>query len=274
MKNANAPAVKREAEEDWARQPCWNAPHKREGERKRVRPFVCRFAVGRDGLAYSAVWRVWTHKNKPDLYIGVRAVSGELKASVHAPHPPHTGWRRHFGFHKDASSIISQQAKQHGGPHKVRWTGCEIGPDTTVEYRVIIRGTSLQETGQPVDPNEVALLPIPSTDEYVEVDVILGPTGPTQGYPRERDGETYLLSEGRLLSDDRRVWVLYIVRPYKESERITSPTTHNAIPSESSFIDPDADLNSARLRAIAFGAQPDGSLAFLDLKATWRPSST
>jgi hypothetical protein len=239
---------------------------------KSVNGFVCRFAVGRDALAYSAVWRVWTHKNKPDLYTGVRALSGELKASIHAPHPPHTGWRRHFGFHKNASSVISRQAKQHGGPHKVRWTGCEIGPDTTVEYRVIIRGTSLQETGQPVDLNEVALLPIPSKDEYVEVSVILGPTGPTRDYPRERDGETYLLSEGRL-SDDRRVWVVYIVRPYKQNEKTPSPTEPSTIALESSYFDPDADLNRAGLRGVAFGAQDDGTLLFLDLKATVRPST-
>jgi hypothetical protein len=112
-----------------------------------VKPFICRFAVGRDGLAYSSDWRIWTHRNKPDLYIAIRQLGGELKASVHAPHPPHhTGWRRHLGFQKDATSIVSKQAKQDGGPHKVQWPGCEIGPDTTVEYRIIIRGMSLEET--------------------------------------------------------------------------------------------------------------------------------
>jgi hypothetical protein len=126
-----------------------------------VSRFVCRFAVGRDGHAYSGVWRVWTAKNKPDLYIAVRALGGELKATVHAPHPPHTGWERHFGFDKNAASSVSQQAKKDGGPHKVRWTGCNIGPDTTVEYRIIVRGTSLEQIGQPV-ANEVVLLPVPS----------------------------------------------------------------------------------------------------------------
>jgi hypothetical protein len=119
-----------------------------------VKPFICRFAVGRDGLAYSSDWRIWTHRNKPDLYIAIRQLGGELKASVHAPHPPHhTGWRRHLGFQKDATSIVSKQAKQDGGPHKVQWPGCEIGPDTTVEYRIIIRGMSLEETGRPRPAN-------------------------------------------------------------------------------------------------------------------------
>jgi hypothetical protein len=227
-----------------------------------VKPFVCRFAVGRDGLAYSSDWRIWTHKNKPDLYIAIRQLGGELKASVHAPHPPHhTGWRRHLGFQKDATSIVSKQAKQDGGPHKVQWPGCEIGPDTTVEYRVIIRGMSLEETGRPVDHN-VELLPMPSRDEYVEVYCILGPMGSKRDYPRERDGETYLLREGRL-SDDRQAWVVYIIRPIKKEATPIGPVS---IELGSSFIDPDADLTSPGLRAVTFGTQPDGSLAFWEWK--------
>jgi hypothetical protein len=232
--------------------------------------FVCRFAVGRDGLAYSAVWRVWTGTNTPDLYIAVRQLGGELKASVHAPRPGHPGWERLFGFDKNAKSIVSKEAKQHGGPHKVQWTGCQLAPDVTLEYRVIIRGTSLEEDGKPVIDN-VVLLPMPSRDKYVEVLAILGPTGPTRGYPRMRNGETHLLSEGRL-SDDRRVWVVYVIEPNKENEKITS-IEHSPFAPENSFIDPDADLNSARLRAIGPSAEADGSLAFLDLKATWRPST-
>jgi hypothetical protein len=116
-----------------------------------------------------------------------------------------------MGFDMHAASIVAQEAKKHGGPHKVQWPGCQIGRGTTLEFRVIIRGISLEEVGQPVG-NEVVLLPVPSKDEYVEVCVILGPKGPTSGYPRERDGQTNLLDEGRL-SDDRRVWVVYVVRP-------------------------------------------------------------
>jgi hypothetical protein len=81
------------------------------------------------------------------------------------------------------------------------------------------------------------------------------------------------LGDRRGLSDDRRVWLVYIVRPNKENEKITSPKEPDPIAFESSYIDPEVDLKGARLRGIALGAQDDGSLAFWDLKATWRPSA-
>ncbi len=228
--------------------------------------FVSRFAVGQNGLAYSAVWRVWTGKKKPDLYIAVRRLGRELKAAVHAPHPPHAGWERHFGFDYNAASSVSQEAIQDGGRHKVRWTGCELGPNVRLEWRVIIRGTSLEEDGEPV--TDVVLLPMPSRDEQVEVAVILGPTGPTQEYPRERDLETHLIGEGRL-SDGRRVWIVYVVR---RIEHTIAPPGPPLIPSKS-YGDPSALSKATSLRALAFGGQGDGSLAFWDFKATLRPLS-
>jgi hypothetical protein len=176
-----------------------------------------------------------------------------------------------LGFPLEAASIVSQEAKRYGGPHKLSWTGCQIGPDTTVEYRVNIRGASLEEVGQPVG-KEVALLPIPGPHEYLGVVVILGPAGPTSGYPRERDGGTSLLDEGRL-SDGRRVWVVYVVRTVQKNDSITSAHPGPITP-QSSFIDPNADLSAARLRAVGFETPADGSLILHDLRATFRASTS
>jgi hypothetical protein len=224
--------------------------------------FICRFAVGKDGVRYSAEWRVWTARNKPDLYIAVRSLAGELKATVHAPWPPHERWERHYGFPLEAASVVSKQAKADGGPHKVRWTGCQLAPETTLEYRVTIRHSSLEETGQPI-PDNVTLLPVPSAGEYGQVAVILGPRGPTSGYPRERDGESQLVAEGRL-ADDRRVWVVYVVRPMKATE--TGPLAQSPQTPPKSYLNPDADLANAELRAVAVCPHNDGSLEFFDLK--------
>jgi hypothetical protein len=78
--------------------------------------FVCRFAVGQDNLAYSGIWRVWTAKNQPDLYLAVEKISGELKATVHCPRPQHTGWERHLSFPMEGSGSVAAAVKRDGGP--------------------------------------------------------------------------------------------------------------------------------------------------------------
>jgi hypothetical protein len=224
--------------------------------------FVCCFAVGRENVALSGVWRVWTAKNQPDLYIAVRQLSGEIKATVHCPRPPlHPNWERHFGFVKEAASEIAQKAKEDVGPHKVRWTGHVIGLSCTVEYRVRIQGKSLSKEGLAVSA-DTTLLPVPSEQEYLEVAVLLGPTVPTTGCPRESQGETHLLGEGRLL-DGRRVWVVYYIRPMP---KIDERPPQRLFPK--GYMNAAADLSTAsRLRAVLFGAQEDGNLLFWDMRA-------
>lgn len=232
--------------------------------------FVYRFAVGANGLRYSGEWRVWTAKRKPDLHLGVRKVAGQFKATVHAPWPPHEGWERHCGYPMDATGEVARHAKANGGPHKVRWSGCELAPGWSLEFRVIIRHQSLEQKGVPAT-NETQLLPIPLAGEYGEVGVLLGPPG-SREYPRERDGASQLLAEGEMV-DGRRVLVVYAVRA------ITAvpgrPDTSAPDPSSGKgFVDPNADLANGRFRAVAIDRRDDGSLQLFDLKATFRSKET
>jgi hypothetical protein len=74
--------------------------------------FVCKFAVGRSDLAFSAIWRVWTARNQPDLYLAMQSIAGQLKASVHCPRPPHVGWKRHLGVPKEVIGGSSEGPKE------------------------------------------------------------------------------------------------------------------------------------------------------------------
>jgi hypothetical protein len=229
--------------------------------------FVCRFAVGQNNLTYSGVWRVWTAKNQPDLYLALRALAGEMKATVHCPRATHPGWKRHYGFPIDAASEIAVAAKKDGGPHKVQWTGCPICPSCTLEYRVIFAGKSLEKNGT-IAPAGTALLPIPTEQEYVEVAVLLGPSVPTDGYPHDRDAPTNLISEGRL-SDGRRVWVVWCTRKIKTNNDGTQQ--QQTIIPEKNYMDTTVDFSSIPMRAAVFGPQGDGSLLFLDMHVEYTP---
>jgi hypothetical protein len=230
-----------------------------------VGSMLCRFAVGQNGLAYSGVWRVWTAKNQPDLYLAVRNIAGEMKASVHGPRPPHTGWERKYSFTMEASGELAKAVKQDSGPHQVRWPGCPITPDCTLEFRIIFRGISLDKNGLAVQP-DTALLPIPSEYEFLEVAVLLGsPNAPVNEYPRfGGNTPTRLLSEGRL-SNGYRVWVVYYTT---QMNREHSPQQHLITP-DKFYTDPTIDLTKvSSLRAGVFGVE-DRHLVFWDMSAKY-----
>lgn len=227
--------------------------------------FVCRFAVGHNNLAYSGTWRVWTAKNQPDLYLAVEKISGDLKATVHCPRPPHTTWRRHLHIPIEASGAVAVAVKKDSGPHQFHWTGCAIGPDCTLEFRVIFAGKSLEKNGTTARA-DTALLRIPTEQEFVAVAVLLGPATPTHGYPREAHAPTHLLSEGRL-SDGRRVWVVYCTKSV-ETNSEPQPKQQSVIPAKH-YVDPTVDFSNVSMRGALFGWQDDGSLTFWDVSAKY-----
>lgn len=228
--------------------------------------FVCRFAVGKEGLAYSGVWRVWTSKNKPDIFLAAEPIAGQMKATVHRPWPPHDGWRRHYGIPIDASGKVVEAVKKDSGPHQFQWTGREIGSDCTLEIRVIFGGKSLKKNGTAARA-DTALLPLPTEKEAVEVAVLLGPATSTIDYPRYADATTHLLNEGRL-SDGWRVWVVYYTTPMGPSEQ------HHILSGGKFYGDvPTTDFSNVSLRAAVYGPQSDGSLVFRDMSIKVTPKT-
>jgi hypothetical protein len=80
--------------------------------------FVCRFAVGQDGLAYSAVWRVWTGTKTPDLYIAVRQLGLRSKSLGSRATSGTSGMEKTFWFqqgcseHRVAKSETARRSSQ------------------------------------------------------------------------------------------------------------------------------------------------------------------
>lgn len=104
---------------------------------------------------------------------------------------------------------------------------------------------------------------MPNEYECIDVGVLLGE--PNTADPNEIGGVTHLLDDGRL-SDRRRVWVIYCVHQIREPGEQLPPS--QIIKPEKNYFEPTADLSTGTLRAILFGAQPDGCLGFLDCKVT------
>jgi hypothetical protein len=223
--------------------------------------FECRFAVGDSGLAFSAVWLVFTAKKQSDLYIAVKALSGILKATVHRPRPPkHMGYERHFGVVGEASDMIADGLKaDNGGRHVLRWAGYRLGSTCTLEYKIRVRGISLASVGLPVSPN-VKLLPMPRAHECIDIGVLLGEPG--SSFPKEINGGTRILDRGHL-SDGSPVWIIYAVYQIMNPGEPLPPPTR--ITPKKSYFDTNAEI-TGNTRAILFGEQPDGSLGFMDCR--------
>jgi hypothetical protein len=143
-----------------------------------------------------------------------------------------------------ASGKVAATAKKDGGPHKVEWTGYAIGADCTLEYRVVFLGKSLEKNDTIVRA-DTELLPVPTEQESVEVAVLLGPIGPTDGYPCYKDTPTHLLSEGRL-SDGRRVWVVYWTTLVETNKN--EPPQQHSLSAAKHYIDPTVDFPTKRSR--------------------------
>src|SRR5262245_51903813 len=209
--------------------------------------FVCKFAVGQNGIAYSGTWGIWARKNKPDLYLGVENIAGDIKASVHCPWPPHTGWRRHLHIPYNASGEVALAVKKDSGPHQLTWPGCSVGPDTTLEFRIIFRGSSLDRGGFAA-ASDTMFLPVPSESQCVDVAVLLGPATAAT-YPRRHSISTHLLCEGRL-ADGKRVWVTY----YTAAIDIAGPSQQHVIVPAKHYVDQSVDLTKiSSLRGATLG---------------------
>ena len=214
--------------------------------------FACRFAIGADGLAYSGVWKLSAKSGS--LYCMIRGM-GELKSSIHPPSPQFPEGKKHWGFTNESSSEVAEAAKAEGGRHKIDWTGLKLAPGYTLEWRIIFRGSSLRLVPIPVRP-KVRLLPIPGSDEQLEVVVILGPSE-ARTHPRGKDLVTHLVAQGQI-SESRQVWVLYCIGP-------AIPTTDQKL-SGRGHAASDFAKHTGPMHGMACGVQPDGSLAFWDAR--------
>ena len=225
--------------------------------------FECRFAVGHNGRAYSGIWFVWTSKNKPDLFLAVKNIAGDIKASVHCAWPPHAGERRHLHIPLHASGAVATAIKNESGPTLQTWPGCPVGRDTTLEFSVNIRGRSLDKNGLAVERN-TTLLPIPDENQYVRVLVFLGPATLPLTVPHHT-----LLGEG-LLRNGKRVTLVYKTMMIDTS---SPPQQHVLVPTKH-YSDPNVDLTKmSSLRVALHGVHDGGHLEFWEFKASFKKVS-
>jgi len=222
--------------------------------------FIFKFAVGKKGGATSGVWRLWTAKNQPDLYLAIDGLGG-IKATVHCPRVDRPTWARYWGFASDTKYEVAKLVRAaQPGKRKLSWTGARLAPEVTLEWRVLISGGGLRKTPVVVD-NDVKLLSPPAPTQTLILSVLIGPKTETEGYPRASGAKTHLLAEGRLC-DDRRIWLIYY---YVQTRTIGAQRRQYTGPAFGSMDEVYKHIET--LRVIATASSSDGSLTFYDGRA-------
>jgi hypothetical protein len=167
------------------------------------RPFECRFGVGDPQGKHSLVWKIWTSRNTPDVYVTSRSMGGRMKASIHA------SGQRHVG-------ITSEYAHDKSTRHYDRWLGGhELKKGVTIEFHISIPTAELRSfplSTRDLRKNVVWLPPAPESQEVVITLLFLAPE--EQATPPSGDDEMRLIASGTL-ADLRQVWLVAANRPYE-----------------------------------------------------------
>jgi hypothetical protein len=229
------------------------------GEAKFNRPFLLKFAVGHGRYAVSNIWRIWTAKNQPHLFVASQSLSGQLKATVHCPTEQRPTWARYWGFVEQACDPISLEAKRHAGRHKVQWPGAQLGNGFSIEFRIFVRGNLAWKQPELV-LDDVSVLPPPSEDECLVVIGILGPKHQAKLDVQINCFRGYGWASGKLC-DGRGIWVL---SGYTASSAIPYLPDHLRQSGLERFIEQCKEAAPNSLRCHAPSVCQDGSLALFD----------
>ena len=134
-----------------------------------------RVAVGRPGRR-SAVWRIWSPSNKPEVYVKSSDV-GELKLSLHGEQEGRSQW--HYAFER------AEQAIAHTGSPKKwidHWDRPEpISPGWTPAFRILIPGAYMTNLPGDVPPTkDVLWVTAPEQDQLISIGIFIGSPTPAE----------------------------------------------------------------------------------------------
>lgn len=233
--------------------------------------FNCTLAIGAEDKLFSSEWIVWSARKQPDLYLGIVGLS-DLKATIHCPRPSRPNWWRRYSFDSNAKGEIAHKVTAKKSRHILSWRGRDLGQGFTQEWSVHVSGRSLQKNPKPAGPNTY-LLPIPDAQHIVQVTAFLGPAEAPDGlFPREAQRETHLIKQGRLTNGAHVSVVWCMVEIDKTSEK---PQTLKVEPEQGEMVSDfeSSVVGSGDTRALLYGEQADGHLAFWERRAEWAGKS-
>jgi hypothetical protein len=157
--------------------------------------FVTRIAAGGIDVPRSSTWRIWTSGD--EIYIGARAVSGLMKASLHASGERHRGYT-----HEYMSDLMSKNFWTRGASrHFDIWArGLPITPVLSLEFRIHILASQLRVFSEESKANsKIKFLPAPPEGKQLVICIVLSQNMSIEkAWPFQEKLGTYLIDSHQL----------------------------------------------------------------------------
>jgi hypothetical protein len=216
---------------------------------------VLRFGIN-DGSGHrAATWKLWTETSgkKSEIYLACRSLGGSLKASLHES----GAW--HVAFTKEAFEREVRDAIPEKGRFIEKWPRpAETAPGMTLAFRIVTPWSAATIPLEQSGFKDVLWLPPADEPNATEIDIfIVKPTTVVSGWPGKRSMSTSLIGSIPL-ENGETVWAVYWVVPVPDLTKSTKGTAR--------FFKGKTEkhLEGEGLRALVFGAEPDGSRVICD----------
>jgi hypothetical protein len=132
---------------------------------------VCRFAVGSAGGVRSSGYRIWTAKNRPDVYIVTRSSGSLVKVTLHGARPDQ-GLQQEGHTRLPAAPMAGSDGQKRS-TIAVRWRGQEVADGIYRQFLLYVPTRALR-VFQEHDPTPMTWIEPPPDGHQTVVDVCVG----------------------------------------------------------------------------------------------------
>jgi len=189
------------------------------------------------------------------VYLACRALGGALKTSMHQSGKWHISFSNKT-FEESVRSTVSKFEDRF----IEKWPRpADIAPGITLAYRIVTPYSSLTSAIQDGGKyKNVKWLPSAPESKATEIDILISKADKSiNGWPGKNTMGTYFIGSFPLENGDI-VWAVYWVIDMPDMSKWGNGTFHY-------FKDKNRkDLKSNSLKALVFGAEPDGSRVIYD----------
>jgi hypothetical protein len=215
----------------------------------------------------SALWRIFTGRRTSDVYVGARAIAGEVRVSLHERGP----WRFAFTDKHQRGPNSFVPPEEDRARHK--WSRPpEFAPGLTRAFIIVVASSELRAPRGPDPLTKPAVwIPAPPDGSQVEINVFLVRGAGPEQWPGKNKMRTQLLYRQALPSGEELVIVSHVVETSDEMrtrldryKRATMEAQRHAV---SAGIHDGSDLRAVLFSVPGPNAPPDlvGVCAFYDV---------